>query len=430
MERGGVSGVYDVVVVGGGIMGSCTAYQIAKRGKTVLLLEQFDFLHHRGSSHGESRTIRVTYPELHYTRMMKEAYSLWEEAENEAGYMVYVQTGQLDFGPTDNKSLQSVVTCLQKENIEHQILSREDCAARFPALKLPQDSLIVYTAQGGIIRASKAVAMFQHLALKHGAVLRDRTKVLKISPTQSKPSEGSDGVLVATSGGDVLCKTCVISAGAWTSEIVREISGIELPIKPLHTTLAYWAVDKFHPDAVCASKGFPVFADYGEPYIYGTPAIEYPGLIKVSVHTGTPCDPNNRSVAPDVGLLKSTVSPWLAAHFEGGVQWENPVMAEGCMYSMTPDEDFILDFLPSPLDKKQRHSGGVIVAAGFSGHGFKMGPLIGRIMADLALTGTALDVPLEKFSIARFAKNAWVEKIAPHVRPLVQSPLPRIRSSF
>ena len=412
-EGEAISGVYDVIVVGAGIMGSCTAYQVAKRGKSVLLLEQYDFLHHRGSSHGESRTIRVTYPELYYTKMMKEAYKLWEEAEDEAGYMVYHQTGQLDFGSRDNESLRSVVTNLAEENIEHQVLTNQECKARFSSLTLPEDSLIVYTNQGGIIRASKAVAMFQSLALRHGATLRDRAKLLRISPYWKLP-DGSDGVLVATSRGAALARNCILAVGAWTPQIVKELSGLQLPVEPLHTSIAYWEVVSSNPDVLSAAKGFPVFADYGKPYIYGTPTIEYPGLIKVSVHSGTPCDPNKRIVSADMELLRKEVSPWLASRFEGTVNSEAPVMAQGCMYSMTPDEDFILDFLPWSAGKGQTgksgspklHPGGILVAAGFSGHGFKMGPLVGRIMADLALNGTAPGIPLEKFSIKRFAKNA------------------------
>jgi sarcosine oxidase/L-pipecolate oxidase len=250
-----VTGTYDAIVIGAGIVGSCTAYQLAKRGKSVLLLEQFDFLHHRGSSHGESRTIRVTYPELYYTQMMKEAYKLWEEAETEAGYMVYQRTGQLDFGPPSSTSIASVITNLSTENIEHEVLTHSQCKARFPSLHLPEDSIILYTKQGGILRASKAVALFQSLALRHGATLRDRAKLVQISNHWKLP-DGSNGVLVATN------------------------------------------------------------RDYGDPYIYGTPSIEYPGLIKVSVHSGSSCDPNNRSVAPDYEHLKKEV-------FQGmGLKWD------------------------------------------------------------------------------------------------------------
>jgi len=498
-EGGEVHGVYDVVVVGAGIMGSCAAYQIAKRGKTVLLVEQFDFLHRRGSSHGESRTIRVTYPEDYYTRMMKEAYKLWEEAESEAGYMVYQRTGHLDFGSPYNQSLLAVISSLQKEGVPHQILSHKEVAIRFPTLRLPEDSLVIYTSQGGILQASKAVAMFQALAAKHGAVLRDRAKVLRVSPHWRLP-DGSDGILVGTGRGSALGKACILAAGAWTPQLVRDISGLELPIKALHTSIAYWAVNKINPDALSPTRGFPSFADYSEPYIYGTPSIEYPGLVKVSVHSGVLCDPNRRSVSPDMEALKGVVSPWLASHFKGSVKWEAPIMAEGCMYSMTPDQDFILDHLPyssktemvgiNVLDCKQgffaqngrragqgrrietaRSQGSlpylpeeadpdhgisseteafvqngveslqrdqlgicksqILVAAGFSGHGFKMGPLVGRVMADLALTGVSQGVPLEMFSIERFTKDAGGNhKLyeAP-VKPVPQATIPRTRSS-
>lgn len=420
-ESEAVTGTYNAIVIGAGIIGSSTAYQLAKRGKSVLLLEQFDFLHHIGSSHGESRTIRVTYPELYYTKMMKEAYQLWEEAETEAGYMVYHQTGQLDFGPQSSTSLHSVVSNLVEENIEHEVLTHEECKARFPILKLPEDSLIVYTKQGGIIRASKAVAMFQALALRHGATLRDRAKLVQVS-TSSSSSDGSFEYVVETSRGTAFGRTCVLAAGAWTPQIVRELSGLELPIEPLHTSIAYWEVVDSDPDVLSAAKGFPVFADYGLPYIYGTPSIEYPGQIKVSVHSGTPCDPNKRVVAPDMHLLRKEVSPWLVSRFAGTVQSESPITALGCMYSMTPDEDFILDFLPLKPNAMCSTNGSILVAAGFSGHGFKMGPLIGRIMADLALNGTASNVPLEIFSIRRFENTLGNQKEESQVKPVVHSP--------
>ena len=104
------SEIFDVIVVGAGIMGSSTAYQTAKRGKKTLLLEQFDFLHHRGSAHGESRTIRATYTKDFYPKMVLESAKLWEEAEEEAGYKVYFKTSQIDLGSSYDKSLQAIIS--------------------------------------------------------------------------------------------------------------------------------------------------------------------------------------------------------------------------------------------------------------------------------------------------------------------------------
>ncbi|KAG6541767.1 hypothetical protein Mapa_016779 [Marchantia paleacea] len=395
MENEAISGSYDVVVVGAGIMGVCTAYELAKRKKSVLLIEQFDFLHRRGSSHGESRTIRVTYPEEYYTIMMAEAYNLWEEAERDAGYAVYTKTGQLDFGLRSNSSLAATVSNLQKLEIDHEILTPAQVSARFPMMELPHDYYAVYTQQGGILRASKAVSMFLALAAKHGATLRDRTKVLNI---RSLGDDGSQGLLITTGHGSVRCAKCVITAGSWVTKMVKEIAGLQLPVVPLHTTIAYWQVDPKQPDLCSEEQGFPVFLSYDEPLIYGTPSVEYPGLMKVSYHSGYPCDPDTRSVAPDHQGLKEFVSPWLATIFKGNVKHEVPVLAEGCVYSMTPDEDFIIDILPG----KNRS---IVIGAGFSGHGFKMGPLVGRILADLSLTGSVPGIPMHYFSLERFAHN-------------------------
>jgi sarcosine oxidase/L-pipecolate oxidase len=180
------------------------------------------------------------------------------------------------------------------------------------------------------------------------------------------------------------------------------MAGKELPTLPLHTTYAYWSVaDEKDYHSFTQQAGFPIFMCYNVPFIYGFPSMDYPGMIKVSNHAGHSCDPDTRTVAADLGLLKATVSPWLAKTFEGKVKHDAPAIAEGCLYTMTPDEDFILDFLPSCPE--------ILVAAGFSGHGFKMGPLIGRIMADLAINGPSSGNPysswLPHFRLERFENS-------------------------
>ncbi|GLJ47557.1 hypothetical protein SUGI_1004330 [Cryptomeria japonica] len=418
---GEIAGEYETIVVGAGIIGSCTAYQIAKRGKSVLLLEQFDFLHHRGSSHGESRTIRETNPEEYYTAMMEEAFSLWEEAQQEIGYRVHIKTKQLDMGPVENKRLQSVIGVCKKLGIPHEVLNAEKACSRFEVINLPQNWIAVVTNRGGILRASKAVAMFQSLALKNGATLRDNARVMKIS-NGWKLRDGSNGVLVCTSRGSVLGRKCVIAAGAWAQKLAKEIAEIELPVQPIHTTIAYWKIEE-GLDSFLPEKGFPTFACYNDPYFYGTPSLEYPGLLKISTHGGYPCDPDKRTLVPDLDELKKKVGPWLAEGFRGHIMSESPVMAEACMYSVSPDKDFILDFLPSTKTSLSRDKSPILIASGFSGHGFKMGPLVGRIMADLALKGEAHGVPLQYFSIERFLQNPKgnIKEYGEQVRPYVTS---------
>lgn len=252
----------------------------------------------------------------------------------------------------------------------------------------------------GVLNPTKSVAMFQSLAARHGAVIRDRTEVTGI-----KKEAASEAVQVLTASGEVLYgKKVIITTGAWTHKLVRSVSGIELPIEPVHTLICYWKIREGHEGELTATAGFPTFASYGDPYIYGTPCIEYPNLIKIAMHGGIPCDPNRRdwqvgSRADLAGPVAQWINKFMPVHVEAN---NGPVMTQACMYSMTPDGDFIIDFLGGEFGKD------VVVAGGFSGHGFKMGPAVGRILAEMAVQGEAAvpnGVDMGMFSITRFQNN-------------------------
>ncbi|XP_022728949.1 probable sarcosine oxidase [Durio zibethinus] len=385
---------FDVIVVGAGVMGSSTAYQLAKRGQKTLLLEQFDFLHHRGSSHGESRTIRATYPEDYYYGMVNESYQLWEQAQSEIGFRVYFKAQQFDMGPADSKSLLSVIATCRKNAIPHQVLNRQQVTERFSGrIDIPEDWIGVSCEQGGVIKPTKAVSMFQMLAFRYGAFLRDNVEVNSITKDGVR-----GGVIVSASNGEKFWgKKCVVTAGVWMRKLVKKVSGIELPIQPLETNVCYWRIKEGHEAKYAIGSDFPTFASYGKPYIYGTPSLEYPGLIKIAVHGGYPCDPDKRPWGP--GIIPRSLKQWIEKTFRGLVDSNGPVTTQLCAYSMTPDEDFVIDFLGGEFGK------GVVIGGGFSGHGFKMSPVIGRILADLVLTGEAKGVELKHFRIARFEEN-------------------------
>ncbi|KZV31696.1 putative sarcosine oxidase-like [Dorcoceras hygrometricum] len=389
------STVFDVIVVGAGVMGSSTAYQTAKRGLKTLLLEQFDFLHHRGSSHGESRTIRATYPEDYYPPMVIESSRLWEEAQAEIGYKVYFKTTQFDMGPSDNKSLQAVVSSCRKNSIPFRVLQGDEVFKEYSGLfQLPEGWIGVATQDGGVLKPTKAVAMFQTLALRHGAVLRDGTEVVNIE----KDKENGEIVVCAREGGHFRSRKCVITAGSWTKSLVGKVRGLILPIQPLETSVIYWKINPGHEDKFTIENGFPTFASYGDPYIYGTPALEFPGLIKIPVHGGRACEPNERTWAPDQETVE-TLREWIKGRFGEAVDSDKPVQTQSCMYSMTPDGDFVIDFLGGEFGED------AVVAGGFSGHGFKMAPVVGRIAAEMVATGVAGGVDLTCFRIARFEEN-------------------------
>ncbi|RDX57660.1 putative sarcosine oxidase, partial [Mucuna pruriens] len=379
---------FDVIIIGGGVMGSSTAYEAAKRGLKTLLLEQFDFLHHRGSSHGESRTIRITYSQHYYYPLVMESYKLWQEAQAQVGYQVYFKTHHLDMAPSHEPAMRSVIDYCRNLAIPFQLLRGDQLAEKFSGrVHIPDDWVGLSNDYGGVIKPTKAVAMFQTLAYKNGAVLKDNAKVTDIKKSK-------DGIVVFTAdGGKFYGKKCVVTVGAWTRRLVKTVSGVELPIQPVETYVSYWRIKEGHEGKFAIGSGFPTFASFGEIYVYGTPTLEFPGLIKVAVHGGNPCDPDKRPWGP--GVMMDALKEWVEGRFAGMVDSREPVMKQCCMYSMTPDEDFVIDFLGGEFGND------LIIGGGFSGHGFKMAPVIGKILADLAVDGETKRCPVSQTCLLR-----------------------------
>ncbi|KAL6621247.1 hypothetical protein ACP70R_033679 [Stipagrostis hirtigluma subsp. patula] len=324
------------------------------RRARALLLERFDLLHHLGSSHGESRAIRDAYPKAHYPPMVRLARRLWADAEAESGYRVLTPAPQLTMGPPGNAALLAAVRNGGAEEV--------DLARRWGGALRVLDGWVAAVSEhgGGVLNATKAVAMFQALAVKKGAVVKDNAEVVGIT-------KGRDGgVVVKTSGGE-------------------EFHGAKcLPIQPLHTMVLYWRIKPGRERELTAEAGFPTFSSYGDPHVYSTPSLELPGLIKINYDGGPPCDPDSRDWASGGADVAERVAGWIEEFMPGHVETAGgPVLRQPCMYSMTPDKDFVIDFLGGEFGED------VVVGAGFSGHGFKMGPAVGRILAEMAIEGEA-----------------------------------------
>ncbi|KAL6846832.1 hypothetical protein ACP4OV_024280 [Aristida adscensionis] len=392
---GGEAPRFDVIVVGAGIMGSCAAHAASSRGARVLLLERFDLLHHRGSSHGESRTIRATYTQPHYPPMVRLAARLWDAAQADAGYRVLTPTAaHLDMGPRGDPALAAAI---RNGGADEAAAAAAPWAAAF---RVPEGWTAAASELGGVMKATKAVAMFQALAVKNGAVVRDRAEVVDVT------KRGEGWIVVKTSSGEEFHGAkCIVTIGAWTSKLVKSVAGMDLPVQPLHTLICYWKARPGREHELTPEAGFPTFASYGDPYIYSTPSMEFPGLIKIAMHGGPPCDPDGRDWATGAAALVEPVARWIAAVMPDHVDAAaGPVIRQACMYSMTPDEDFVIDFLGGEFGRD------VVVGAGFSGHGFKMGPAVGRILAEMAMDGEAATaaeagVELVHFRIDRFVDN-------------------------
>jgi len=153
-----------------------------------------------------------------------------------------------------------------------------------------------------------------------------------------------------TSGEEFHGAKCIITVGAWTSKLVRSVTGMDLPVQPWHTLLCYWKAKPGRERELTPEASFPTFASYGDPIIYGTPSMEFPGLIKIAMHGGSPCDPDSRGdMTTDTDAAAALVEPmarWIRDFTPDHIDTvQRPLKPLPCMYSMTPDEDFVMDFL-------------------------------------------------------------------------------------
>ncbi|XP_014936925.2 peroxisomal sarcosine oxidase isoform X1 [Acinonyx jubatus] len=378
--------ICDAIVIGAGIQGCFTAYHLAKHRKRVILLEQFFLPHSRGSSHGQSRIIRRAYPEDFYTQMMDECYQIWAQLEHEAGTQLHRQTGLLLLGMKENSELKTIQATLSRQGVEHQCLSAEELKQRFPNVLLASGEVGVLDKSGGVLYADKALRALQD-AIRHlGGLVCDGEKVMEIKP--------GFPVTVKSMAGSYQAKSLVITAGPWTNQLLRPL-GIELPLQTLRINVCYWR-EKV-PGSYGVSQAFPCFLGLGlspaPHHIYGLPSGEYPGLMKVCYHHGNNVDPEERdcpeafSDIQDVQILGRFVRDHLP-DLE-----PKPALLEPCLYTNTPDEHFILDRHPK-YDN-------VVIGAGFSGHGFKLSPVVGKILYELSMKLTP-SYDLTPFRMSRF----------------------------
>ncbi|XP_048822648.1 peroxisomal sarcosine oxidase [Lagopus muta] len=371
---------YDAIVIGAGIQGSFAAYHLAQRRRDTLLLEQFFLPHSRGSSHGQSRITRSAYPEEHYAHMMPHSFRLWQQLEDEAGILLYRRTGLVVLGPPGDPELEGCRHSLGPD----AVLDAVTLAQRFPGLRPHPGEVALWDSSGGVLLADRALRAVQDAFRRRGGTVRDGEKVLRIDPGAV--------ITVTTAAGLYRAPRLIIAAGAWTNAVVAPL-GLRLPLQPLRIDVCYWR----EKEPGSGGAVTPCFMAMGLPYaphgIYGLPALEYPGLVKVCYHHGSPTDPEERdrtppgSPHPHIALLSNFISSYLP-----GLE-PQPAVLESCLYTNTPDGDFILDQHPKYSN--------IIIGAGFSGHGFKLAPVVGQLLCQLSL-GEEPSHCMAPFAISRF----------------------------
>jgi sarcosine oxidase len=338
----------EVIVVGAGVMGAATASALARAGRRVVLLEQFETGHKRGSSHGTSRIFRLSYPDPLYVGMAQEALALWRELEGLLGERLLLSTGGLDAGG----SVDAHVSALSERGIEYEVLAPQEACARWPFLRFDRAGPpVLYQRDSGILLADRAVRGLAGAAVAAGAELSQGTRAIELH-------ERSDGVDVVTSQGQLGAEAVVVTAGPWAKPLLWR-AGIEVPTRVTRETVGYFHAPETFP---------PTVVEWGTPAVYALPA---PGQgLKAGEHQAGPTvDPDSTPKLDRESLAR--VEAWVARRYAGASA--PPHRAETCLYTNAPNESFVLE----------RH-GRVVVGSACSGHGFKFAPLIGHRLAALA----------------------------------------------
>ena len=360
---------YEYIVLGLGGFGSAAAYWLARRaGAEVLGLEQFELGHVRGESQDHSRIIRLSYHEPHYVELAKHAYRAWAEVERDAGEQLVLKTGGLDLGPRESAiPLANYSDSLDAAGVPYERLDAGEIMRRWPQWRLDDDIHGLFQADGGIAMAARGNAAHQRMARAHGATLLDRTPVDGIRPVRGE-------VEVLAGGRAYRCRRLVIAAGPWSNQALLPF-GVHLPLRVTQEQVTYFASPR--PNDF-APERFPVWIWMDDPCYYGFPVFGEAGPKVGQDAGGEETGANTRTFERDEAAFERVVR-FLERRLPSAL---GPVIyTRTCLYTLTPDRDFVLDTLPERRD--------VSVAIG-GGHGYKFASVIGRILADLAVDGRSV----------------------------------------
>jgi sarcosine oxidase len=357
---------YDAIVVGLGGIGSAAAYRLAAAGggRRILGLEQFELGHDRGASSDISRITRYSYHRREYVELAIEAQAAWREVERAAGETIVTLTGGLDLAPPGAvESIDDYAGAMAAAGVSFEWLDDVDVTRRWPQWRLQPGTRAIFQANGGIADPERGNAAHQRLARAAGATLLERVRVSRIEDHRGELRvEIEDGRRFTTGA-------VVLAADAWTNDLLEALGAV-VPLTVTREQVTWFeAID---PDAF-APERFPVWIWLDQPSFYGFPTYRGPGPKVAEDVGGRETTASGRTFVTDPDCL-ARVERFLATRMPGALG--KPVATKTCLYTLTPDRDFVLDRVPG-------HPG-VIVALG-AAHAYKFAALFGTILAGLAL---------------------------------------------
>lgn len=374
---------FDVIIAGVGGMGSAAAFHLARRGRRVLGIERFTIPNEMGSSHGVSRIIRLAYFEdPSYVPLLRRSFQLWRELEAAFGRQILHMTGCLHVGAPGTSVFDGCLRSVREHGLEHEVLGTDELRGRFPAYRMPEGTMAILESEGGFLVPELCIEAHARGARAAGAELHESERVLAWEAS-------AGGVTVRTDRDTYEADRLLLTAGAWNGKLAADYEPVLVPERQVQAWLRTSRPELFGPEV------FPVWVMevpegmfYGFPLFAGGP----PGFKLGRLHhRAEVADPDlldrEGADAVDEALLRD----FAARYFPDGA---GPALSmKVCMFTNTPDEHFLLGLHPAHPQ--------VVLAAGFSGHGFKFCSVMGEILADLALEGgTRQDIGL--FDVRRF----------------------------
>jgi monomeric sarcosine oxidase len=372
---------FDIVIIGAGVMGAAAACEVARSGARVALIDQSQLPNPRAASIDHSKVFRFAYPDQLYARLAVDALGGWRAIEEETGAQLLTPTGLLLMGQAESTLESETAAALRALDLGAEMMTSVEAAARFPQFNPAAFAHAAFDPSGAITHAERAVQTMIGLARRRGATVMESLRVTGITQTADAT------VRIVTDAGEAIeSGRAMIATGPWTRRVLPSLAD--------HLATTRQEIVYFEPRAdheAFAVGRFPIFIDFGSGF-YGFP-IHHNGAIKVGNHLrGRPTEMDDKQVVGDdfVARCRDFFAGFIPALADADVR-ETRV----CVYNNTPDEDFIIDWHTSVEN--------VLLVTGFSGHGFKFGPVIGRISSELLLTGqTVYDIT--RFSLARFAR--------------------------